>query len=154
MKTIRIILLILIIIGIGLIATQRFWVPRLVTIIMNYTDETDPSQIIIFEKRLSWGPCPNEGGCFEALYLYESGKLVVENKQGYHENKLPKDFVDRFKQTIEQTGIMQKKCVIASPVMDYSASYSIVHGGKKKEIKYPGCEEELKIIDELFMAND
>ncbi|OGZ43733.1 MAG: hypothetical protein A2719_01445 [Candidatus Ryanbacteria bacterium RIFCSPHIGHO2_01_FULL_45_22] len=153
MKTIRIVLLILIIIGIGLLATQRFWVPKLVTAIMNYTDEADPSQTLIFEKRASWGPCPYEGGCFEMLYLYKSGKIVVDNENGRHENQLSKEFMERFNQTVEQTGIMQKKCVMPLTA-DYSVSYTIVHDGKKKNIESRGCEEELKTIDALFKAQD
>lgn len=154
MKAIRVFLLILIIIGLCLLVTQRFWVPRLVVIIMNYTDEINPSKTVIFEKRASWGPCPSEKGCFEVLYLYESGKLVVENEKGHHENQAPKNFVERFEQAVEQTGIMQKKCAVAYPVMDYSLSYTITHKGREKKIEYPGCEEEMKKIDALFQANE
>lgn len=38
MKFIRIFLLVLIIIGIGLLATQKFWVPKLVDKIIEYQD--------------------------------------------------------------------------------------------------------------------
>lgn len=40
MKAIRIFLLILIIVGLGLIATQSLWVPKLVDKILKYQDET------------------------------------------------------------------------------------------------------------------
>lgn len=154
MKTIRIVLLIFIIIGIGLLVTQKLWVPKLVTAIIQYMDGADPSQIIIFEKRSSWGPCMYDGGCFEFLYLYESGKLVVENENGYHENQSPKDFVERFRQTVEQTGIMRKKCPVVPFMLDSSTSYTIVHDGKKKKIESPRCEEEMKVIDALFRVNE
>ncbi|OGZ46585.1 MAG: hypothetical protein A3J55_02745 [Candidatus Ryanbacteria bacterium RIFCSPHIGHO2_02_FULL_45_17b] len=154
MKAIRLFLLVLIIVGLGLLATQGFWVPKFVAVIIKYTDEADPSQIIIFEKRSSWGPCPDEGGCFEFVHLYESGKLVVEDGEGKHESQLPKDFVERFNKTVEETGIMQKKCLVSSPILDYGASYTIVHNGREKKIEFPGCEEELKVIDALFMAQD
>ncbi len=36
MKSIRIILFVLIVIGVGLLLTQKFWVPSLVTLLLQY----------------------------------------------------------------------------------------------------------------------
>jgi len=172
MKYLQIFLGALIVIGLALLATQNIWVPKLVDAILLYTNEIEPpispnnrpkiepplvvndsttkQDVLIYQKHSSWGPCINSSsGCFSNISLYTSGRMIAESENGVTETQPGKVFVEQIQQAIQQTGIMKKSCT-ANIVVDYSASYKIVYGGVEKNIIYPGCEEEIKIIDALF----
>ncbi|KKU62716.1 MAG: hypothetical protein UX86_C0044G0005 [Candidatus Amesbacteria bacterium GW2011_GWC1_47_15] len=49
-------------------------------------------------------------------------------------------------------GSGDKNCQ-APLVLDYGATFKIVLDGREKEIRFPGCEKELKSIEDLFLEN-
>ncbi|KKU95704.1 MAG: hypothetical protein UY28_C0045G0005 [Candidatus Amesbacteria bacterium GW2011_GWB1_48_13] len=110
------------------------------------------SEQIIFEKDEWWGPCPLQGEpCEQRTKLYGSGRLVLEgneNKDSY----LGGSVTGRVVEQIRLSGIMDKNCQ-APLVLDYGATFKIVLDGREKEIRFPGCEKELKSIDDLFLEN-
>jgi len=106
---------------------------------------------ILFEKDEGWGPCPPGRVCSQTATLYGSGKLTLKGDKNY-EKTLSKNLVDQVIIQIRQTGIMNKSC--ETPTLpDYSATYKINLDGQEKTIRFPGCENELKRIEDLFLEN-
>ncbi|KKW00600.1 hypothetical protein A3H89_02100 [Candidatus Amesbacteria bacterium RIFCSPLOWO2_02_FULL_48_11] len=111
-----------------------------------------PFSLVIFEKNEGWGPCPPGGGpCSQSTKLYGSGRLVFEGNENGEKN-LSKNLVDQVIGQIKQSGIMDNSCE-APIVLDYSAIYKVNLDGQEKTIRFPGCENEIKKIESLFLEN-
>ena len=105
--------------------------------------------ILIYEKKASWGPCANpNGGCFLFTSLYSSGRLVLESLET-KELQLTVESVDTIITKIKNSGIMGMQCD-APRIVDYSATYNFNVEGETKTIYFPGCENELNTIDAVI----
>jgi hypothetical protein len=104
---------------------------------------------ILFEKEEGWGPCPPEfQPCEQNTKLYYSGRLVFEG-QINSEMRLSEEEVQVVVDEIWSSGVVDKDCD-APTVLDYYASYVINVDSKKKEIIFPGCEDELAKVEDLI----
>lgn len=121
---------------------------------------------LLYAKREWAGLCSNKqgegGSCYFNTYLYRYGKLTTtsgwtgidgEKKiiNPATEKELDDISLGRIIKQIQNSGILNKSCE-AELAMDYSADYFINLDGIKKEIKFPGCESELKEIDNFIDA--
>lgn len=107
------------------------------------------NEVLLYEKQESWGPCPNpEGGCFLNTYLYSSGRLVLESLET-EELQLSSESVDKITSEIKNSGVMKTRCK-ETEVVDYWATYNLNIDRKNKTIRFPGCEDELKLIDNVI----
>ena len=106
---------------------------------------TDSSEIL-FDRQSSWGPCPDpDGGCFENITLYMSGRAVKESKDGIDEVFLSSDVIEIIKQEIINEGLDSKSC--KSPqVLDLWITDKVSVNGKIKTVQFPGCQEEMQRI--------
>jgi len=105
--------------------------------------------LILFEKEEGWGPCPPEDRiCRQSTKLYSSGKLVLEGAKIF-EKQLDKEKMEKIKNQIKLSNVIFKNCS-AGIILDYTATYILNIDGQIKTIKYPGCENELKRIEELI----
>ena len=105
--------------------------------------------LILFEKQENWGPCPSNNICNQTTKLYYSGELVLEGEKNI-KKELNKGTMEKIKDRIRLTGIMNKDCFITAPVPDYSATYIFDLDGEIKNMRFPNCEQELKEIEELM----
>jgi hypothetical protein len=105
--------------------------------------------VLIFEKDEGWGPCPPEGEpCKLVTKLYSNGMLTREGQ--YNETVyLSEDEVNKIVNKIEETNVLQKSCD-AEIVLDYYAFYKIKIKNIIKDFIFPGCEREMKEIEELL----
>jgi len=110
-------------------------------------DET--TNLILFEKEEGWGPCPPNNICIQTTKLYYSGELVLEGEKNI-KKELDEETIEKIKNQIKLSGIMDKDCWIKTPVPDYSATYNFYLEGKIKKMRYPNCEEELKEIEAII----
>ena len=110
---------------------------------------TSDSEKTIYVKDEGWGPCPPEGICIQKTTLYSSGRLVFKGEKN-GETFLSKDLINQIVTEIKKTGVMNKPCE-ASIVVDYGVDYKIYIDNQEKSIKYPGCFDELKEIEKLFL---
>lgn len=109
----------------------------------NLSDNT-----ILFEKQEGWGPCPPGDICRQSTKLFYSGELVLEGEKNTNK-KLDAQTTSKIKNQFVASDIMNKDCS-AGVVLDYYVIYTLNYEGRTKEIIFPGCEEELKSIEELF----
>ena len=108
----------------------------------------EKNDTVLLEKRESWGPCPSiEYKCYQSTKLYYSGKLILEGSNDT-EKQLDKNSFDRIINQIKASQIFDKDCY-AQEVLDYGATYKLNLDGRKKTIGFPGCEDELRKIEEL-----
>lgn len=111
----------------------------------NSTDDvagdTDKSGVV-YDKRAYWGPCPSPDptACRDLVTIYADGTLAANGVT----TTVSVGKIEELAATISESGIMNKSCE-ASVFVDYSATYKV----NEKEIRFPGCEEELKEIDEF-----
>lgn len=153
--------------------TYFFWTccalpPKPAPITSNESGDTsilkDPN--LIYAERAFVGFCRTKseygGSCRFNTYLYSSGKLIMESNElvmtpdgektiiyPTTQKELDKNLMDRIIKQIQDSGIMDKSCE-AEMVTDVYIDYLINLNGIKKEIKFPGCESELKGIDTLI----
>ena len=111
--------------------------------------EKKVENLILFEKQESWGPCPPNNICNQTTKLYYSGELILEGEMNI-KKELDGEVMEKIKNQIESSGIIDKDCWIKAPVPDYSATYTFYLEGKTKKMRYPNCEEELKEIETLI----
>lgn len=121
---------------------------------------------LLYAKRAFIGLCRTKSGyggsCRFNTYLYFSGKLIMESDElamtpdgekviAYPtiQKELDKNLMTGIIKQIRDSGVMDKSCE-AEMVTDLFVDYLINLDGVKKEIKFPGCELELKEIDKLI----
>jgi len=104
---------------------------------------------LIFQKDSGWGPCPPNATCSSYLELYSSGRLVIDG----NETQLSPEKMEQIRQAVIDSGIMDKDCP-HSVVLDYWAEYRIYIGGQTKIITFPGCETEMKTIEDLIHQDE
>src|SRR3989344_2965379 len=110
------------------------------------------ADMVFYEKRQNWGPCPPGGVCHKNTFLYSSGKIIVEGKTTV-EKKIDLATVNIILQKIEENNLMTRDCN-ATPVFDYSATYKLTLDNITREIRFPGCDKELGEIDSLLPKVD
>lgn len=110
---------------------------------------TNKDNVIIYEKKAFWGPCPTPGKCFENSYVYASGKFVIEGADETVEKQLGSQSMIKIKKAINDSGIINKDCT-ATTVPDYWATYNFNIDSNKKIINFPGCREDLEKIDKML----
>ncbi len=137
--------------------------PKPTTII---TDDILNDPDLLYGNRTFIGFCRTKSGsggsCRFNTYLYSSGKLIMESSElmmtpdgektiAYPtvQKELSKGLMDGIINQIRDSGIMDKPCE-AEMIFDLYIDYVINLDGAKKEIKFPGCESELKEIDRLI----
>ena len=101
---------------------------------------------ILLEKNEWWGPCPMESKCQQSIKLYYSGKFVMEGNEN-SQKQLRQDSMNEIIYQIKKTRIMEKNCKVVE-VLDYGATYKINIEDNMKTIEFPGCEDDLRKIDE------
>ena len=107
------------------------------------------NEVLLYEKRELWGPCPNpDGGCFLNTYLYSSGRLVLESLET-EELRLSSESVDKITSQIIDSGVMKARCREAE-LVDYWVTYDLNIDRRKKTIRFPGCQDELGVIDDVI----
>ncbi len=123
----------------------------------------DPN--LLYAKRAFIGFCRTKSGdggsCRLNTYLYFSGKLITESNESVMapdgekvityptvQKELGRNLVDEIIRQIRDFGIMNRSCE-GEMITDLYVDYFINLDGVKKEIKFPGCELELKEIDKL-----
>ena len=102
----------------------------------------------VFEKLEWWGPCPAEAVCRQTTTLFASGLLTIEGKdrQAW---QLGQPAAARIIERLRASGAMEQPCT-AEPRMDSWAQYTLRLDQKERVIQFPGCEQELRAIDELI----
>ena len=102
---------------------------------------------LILKKDAWQGPCPSrdDDACKETIELWSSGRLVYNRKI----STISAESVAKIITTMQETGIMKKDCA-APDITDYSASYHFNDGRSERDVAFPGCEKELKTIDETL----
>lgn len=105
-------------------------------------NSTSGGEFMLYSKKATWEPCPmsNPGDCGENIVIYNTGKAIFNSEEG----NIDKSEIALLENAIIDSGVRQKECDF-SPVVDYWAEYYI----HPKTITYPGCEDELKIIDKV-----
>jgi hypothetical protein len=116
-----------------------------------YYTTTDLDEIL-FEKIEGWGPCPPDTVCKLETKIYYSGKMSVSG-QVYAEKELPENTILEIVKVVKDTNLMNKNCE-APIVLDYMATYKLNIDGNKKEIQFPGCEKEIRKIENLIPKVD
>lgn len=112
-------------------------------------NDTAGKNYVMYKKDSGWGPCQESyEPCSEIRTLWISGLLTISGQRTAEFNLTPEQ-VSQVSAAIESSGILQKEC-LASPVMDYSATYYLSIGSQKKEIQFPGCENDLSLIDAMI----
>jgi len=125
----------------------------------------DPA--LVYASRYWAGLCGNGkgemGGCYNELYLYNTGKFVsasgfISEKTGKkNDSTAEKDFsvaaVDRIVKKIKDSGIMKKDCP-DQEIMDAGWDYQITISGVKKSFHNPpsDCRDIFNQIDS-FISN-
>ncbi len=112
---------------------------------------TDTHTNFLFQRTASWGPCalPNANACHDELTLSQDGMLEISSVKGIVKEKLDPSKLEKIKNHIRTSKLLQLPCT-ASIILDYSAQYRITLDGTTKDIDFPGCERELKVIDDLL----
>lgn len=141
-KYILIVAILAVIVGGGIFLYEFSWRPK-------GEPQSQNSNLILFEKTAGWGPCPPNYTCVQSTRLYYSGKLILEGEKN-SQSQLDKETLEKIKNQIKSSGIMDKECPNEFPVPDYSADYILNLEGKVKKISYPNCEEELNGIESLI----
>ncbi|KKQ76759.1 hypothetical protein A3A54_01910 [Candidatus Curtissbacteria bacterium RIFCSPLOWO2_01_FULL_39_62] len=103
-----------------------------------------------FTKEEHWTACA-QGQCFQKTILRGDGILTKEGDINEYIFVTTFDLLT-ITNKLKNTQILEKDCSIPqnqTPI-DYSATTLIEYKGKTKEIKYPGCQEELEQIEKLF----
>lgn len=103
---------------------------------------------LLFEKDEVWGPCPPDFICHQSTKLYYSGKLILEGATELQKQLEPKE-INSLIEKIRLTNVMNKDCS-APIVVDYAATYKLTVNNQEKTIEFPGCEDELREIEELI----
>lgn len=103
---------------------------------------------MLHDKYESWGPCPGpEASCFERRLIYSDGIIEIIDYQGTTTNELGGQFVMDYLALVEKLNVLEKTC--ESPTLpDYRRIDTL--SKRKSPISYPGCESELKAIDNLI----
>ena len=92
-----------------------------------------------------WGPCLTVGQCFEKITITNKGSMTIVNGSGTTTYTLSSEDNQKIKGL--QQELKELSCSY-NPVMDYWATYEIHE--REESIIFPGCEQELKHIDEII----
>lgn len=105
---------------------------------------------IFYDLSAMWGPCPTEeeGACSGAFKINLNGDYY-ENGSKTTTGKFDEATINSILTAINDSNIMNKECT-GSEITDYQADYKLTINGKTKEIKYPGCVDDLDKIDQLI----
>ncbi len=121
---------------------------------------------LLYAERSFIGLCRTKSGdggsCHFNMYLYSSGKLIIESGElammpdgekatAYPtvQKELDKNTMDGIIKQIRDSGIMEKECE-AEMITDYFVNYFINLDGIKKEARFPGCKAEFNAINKLI----
>jgi hypothetical protein len=114
----------------------------------NLKNMTFNSDEILLNEYSAWGPCPNNFTCWANLTLYYTGKLVLDGKVK-NTTYLKSSKINQITSLISSTNIMNKNCS-AELVVDYYSTFTINYKDVVKVITFPGCQDEIMQIKELF----
>lgn len=109
----------------------------------------EKSDLILFEKDEGWGDCPPDAICRQSTKLYYSGELVLEGETNMRK-QLDAETMEKIKNQIKSSDIMNKDCPVGVIIVDYVATYTLNLNGQAKTVNFPGCEEELREIERLI----
>lgn len=112
------------------------------------TSQNQNSNAILFQKDAGYGPCPTNAKCYQHTTLYYSGKLILEGDKNL-QKQLSQEELNQIIAKIEETNVMEKECT-PTPIVDYSANYTLTVNNQEKKIRFPGCEDELRVIEKLI----
>ena len=112
---------------------------------------TDTHANFLFQRTASWGPCalPDANACHDELTLSQDGMLEISSVKGIVKEKLDPSKLEKIKNHIRTSKLLLLPCT-ASVIVDYTARYRITLDGTTKDIDFPGCEQDLKVIDDLL----
>lgn len=107
------------------------------------------SNFIIYKMDSGWGPCPPEAQpCTELRVLWSSGLFSISGQRNA-EFTLSPEQVNEVAAAIENSGALNKECP-AGRVSDYSATYYLSNGSSEKQVQFPGCKDDINVIDTLI----
>ncbi|TSD08389.1 MAG: hypothetical protein Greene07144_105 [Parcubacteria group bacterium Greene0714_4] len=114
-------------------------------------DGVEIDSTLLFQRNASWGPCalPDPDACHDELTLSQDGTLDVSSIKGPVHEKIPVENLEKIKEHIRSSNLLSKPCD-APLVADYIAHYRITLDGVTRDIDFPGCENDLKVIDEIL----
>ncbi len=106
---------------------------------------------LLFQRTASWGPCllPDPNACHDELTLSQEGSLNVSSVKGSVDEKISTDNLEKIKTHIRSSDLLHKACE-APETLDYAAHYRIILDGVTRDIDFPGCEADLKAIDNIL----
>jgi hypothetical protein len=112
---------------------------------------TETDSTLLFQRTASWGPCalPNPNACHDELTLSQDGVLRVSSVKGPVLEKITPYNLEKIKTHIQASQLLTKPCD-APIVVDNSAHYRITLDGITRGIDFPGCENDLKVIDDIL----
>jgi hypothetical protein len=127
-------------------------------LLLSQPDEKETKSVkdfVIYNKTSSWGEC--QGICWQTIALYDSGRLVI---LGYEatDKKLEEEQMNKIKDRIRSSGILEKTCTKPLRVVDMSSSTQVYLNGKTirldegfspAEDAEPGCMEMSQILEEV-----
>ena len=100
---------------------------------------------ILFRNKEGWGPCRSHGEtCAQTTTVYSSGKVLLEGATTKEFMMRPLQLT-QFEAIIRNSGVLTKKCPY-NEVADYWAEYRFNIDGKRRRLRYPSCEAEIKAI--------
>jgi len=123
----------------------------LIIILFSRGGDTMNSQDVHFAKSVSYDPCPEQGECSTSWVLYGDGRLVLE-QLGRHEFDIEKRGVRKVKKQIKKNDVRDKDCTSYWQQSPWTV-YTIGYNDEKKQVQWPGCEEEIKEIEDLIPKN-
>lgn len=108
---------------------------------------------LLFQRTASWGPCalPDANACHDELILSQDGTLNVSSVKGPVHEKITIENLKKIKNYIRTSNLLHKSCE-APGVVDYAAQYRITLDSITRDIDFPGCESDLKVIDDILNA--
>ena len=121
----------------------------------NDIDILEGDDEVLFSVDMGWGPCPVDEGCYRIGIIYNSGKVEInawEEELGAVTETyfFTNDQIATLKNKIRETDVLNKNCVTDAEILDFWATYKINLDGKSKEVRSPGCQEEMFEIAELI----
>ncbi len=106
-----------------------------------------PKQVLLYSKYEEFGPCISQKSqCFQETIVYLSGKVAYSGKITKTAN-ISRSKVKDIKKQIIDSKLISTDCKEAQILMEYKLTHVLAVNGQKNEIKSPGCESEIDVLD-------
>ncbi len=113
---------------------------------------TGENSTLLFQRTASWGPCllPDPKRCHDELTLSNDGVLRVDSVKGILDEKIEPETLEKIREQIRTSDVLHKDCSATKTVADYFAHYRITLDGVARDIDFPGCDSDLRVIDNIL----